>query len=306
MDKRITLRHLEAFRAVMLRRSVTAAAESLQVTQPVVTRLLAEFEARIDIRLFDRVKSRLVPTTEATLLLEDVHQSLLGIERIQNASQNVRFRRMLKLDIAAAPALAISFLPSAIAKFSADYPETLVSLRMYSSPIVLDMVQSDRIDVGFVMTSTDHTKFKGLVSLATGRWVVALPHGHRLASKVSLSPPDFVNESQVSLPTMLETRTKLDHLFISHRVQRRVNIETPFSFAAIKLVEAGAGLAIVDPLTACTYQGACVKFVPFKPDVPCEYSMVISSQRSSTLLLKPFVDTARAELKRILPRKWAL
>ena len=68
MDKKITLRHLEAFRALMLRRSVTAAAQSLEVTQPVVTRLIAEFEARIGVPLFERVKSRLQPTSAATLL----------------------------------------------------------------------------------------------------------------------------------------------------------------------------------------------------------------------------------------------
>ena len=34
---------------------------------------------------------------------------------------------------------------------------------------------------------------------------------------------------------MLETRTKLDSLFLVNRVQRRVNIETQISYAAIKL-----------------------------------------------------------------------
>lgn len=291
---------------MMLRRSVTAAAESLEVTQPVVTRLIAEFEARIGVPLFERVKSRLLPTSEATLLLEDVHQSLLGIERIKNASENVRFRRMQRLEIAAAPAMAISFLPGAIAKFSAEYPETLVTLQMHASPVALDMVQSERCDVGFVMVSSDHTKFKGLETLIAGKMVVAVPVDHRLACKDSISPRDFIDEPLVSLPTMLETSAKLDALFIAHRVQRRVNIETPISYAAIKLVEAGAGLSIIDPLTACSYKGRDVKFVPFEPAVRCEYSMVVSSRHSSTLLLKPFIDMARAEVKRILPRKWLL
>lgn len=306
MDRRITLRHLEAFRAVMLRRSVTAAAESLEVTQPVVTRLIAEFEARIGVLLFERVKGRLLPTPEATLLLEDVHQSLMGIERIKNASENVRFRRMLHLEIASAPAMAISFLPGAIAKYSAEYPETLVTLHMHGSPAALDMVQSERCDMAFVMVSSDQTKFKGLETLIVGKMVVAVPVGHRLAAKSALTPLDFVDEPLVSLPTMLETRTKLDGLFLAHRVQRRVNIETPISYAAIKLVEAGAGISIIDPLTACSYKGRDVKFIPFEPAVACEYSMVVSNRHSSTLLLKPFIDMARAEAKRILPRKWVL
>ena len=72
------------------------------------------------------------------------------------------------------------------------------------------------------------------------------------------------------------------------------------------LVEAGAGISIIDPLTACSYKGRDVKFIPFEPAVACEYSMVVSNRHSSTLLLKPFIDMARAEAKRILPRKWVL
>ncbi len=306
MDKKITLRHLEAFRALMLRRSVTAAARSLEVTQPVVTRLIAEFEARIGMPLFERVKSRLQPTSAATLLLEDVHQALMGIERIRNVSENVRFRRLQRLEVAAAPAMATSFLPNAIAKFSAQFPETLVTLHMQASPAALDMVQAERCDIGFVMLSPDHTRFKGLETLVIGKLVVAVPANHKLARKTSLHPLDFVDEPLVSLPTMLETRTKLDSLFVINRVQRRVNIETQISYAAIKLVEAGAGLAIIDPLTACSYHSPDVKFVLFEPAVPCEYSMVISNRHSSTLVLKPFIDLARAEAKRVLPKKWVL
>ena len=306
MDKRITLRHLEAFRAVMLRRSVTAAAQSLEVTQPVVTRLIAEFEARIGVTLFQRVKSRLHATPAATLLLEDVHQSLIGIERIQNASENVRFRRMQHLEVVAAPAMATSFLPSAIAKFSAQYPETLVTLHMSDSPAALDMVLSERCDIGFVMLSPDQVRFKGLETLAVGRMVVAVPLGHRLAAQSAVGPVDFMGEPIISLPTMLDTRTKLDTLFLTHRVQRRVHIETPISYAAIKLVEAGAGLAIIDPFTACCYPGRDVVFIPFQPAVPCEYSLIVSNRNSSTLVLKPFIDLARAEAKRLLPKPWSL
>ena len=90
MSMKITLRHLEAFRAVMVRRTVTGAAEMLGVTQPVVTRLIADLEQRIAIALFTRDKGRLAPTPEATLLFADVNQSLMGIERIANAASGIK------------------------------------------------------------------------------------------------------------------------------------------------------------------------------------------------------------------------
>ena len=306
MDRKITLRHLEAFRAVMLRRSVTAAAQSLGVTQPVVTRLIVEFEKRVGIVLFERIRGRLQPTSDAMLLLEDVHQSLVGVERIANAAENIRVRKLLHLEIAAAPAIAASFLPAAIAKFSADHPETLVSLYMHSSPTVLHMVQSARCDIGFVILPPDQTPHKGLQVLVVGKMVVAVPSDHRLASRKTLSPADFVDERQVALPPVAEARIKLDEVFLAHRVQRRINIETQISYAAIKLVEAGAGVAIIDPLTACGYGDSRVKFIPFLPDVACEYSIVVSARHASTLVLKPFIDQAREQIRQLLPKAWTL
>ena len=306
MDDRITLRHLEAFRALMLRRSVTAAAQWLGVTQPVVTRLVAEFEKRIGMVLFERQRGRLQPTSEAMLLFQDVHQSLVGIERIANAAVNIRARKLLRLDIAAAPAMASSFLPGAIARFSADHPETLVSLWMHSSPTVLNMVQNERCDIGFLMLPPDPIRYKGLEPLVAGKMVVAVPLEHRLAGRRQLMPEDFADERLVATPATVEARSRLDEAFMAHRVQPRINIETQISYAAIKLVEAGAGIAIIDPLTACGHQGSRVAFIPFVPDVACEYLIAVSARHASTLVLKPFIDLAREESRRMLPKGWAM
>lgn len=123
MENRITLRHLEAFRAIMVRKSVTGAAEMLEVTQPVVTRLIADLEERIALTLFTRTKGRLVPTPEAALLVKDVEQSLLSIERIANAATNIKSLKMGRLEIAASPNMALSFLPRAINSFTLAHPK---------------------------------------------------------------------------------------------------------------------------------------------------------------------------------------
>lgn len=148
MSMKITLRHLEAFRAVMVRRTVTGAAEMLGVTQPVVTRLIADLEQRIAIALFTRDKGRLAPTPEATLLFADVNQSLMGIERIANAASGIKALKLGHLEIAAAPNMALSFLPRAIASFSLERPETLITMHMHSSSTVLDILPERTLQSG--------------------------------------------------------------------------------------------------------------------------------------------------------------
>ena len=99
----------------------------------------------------------------------------------------------------------------------------------------------------------------------------------------------------------MEARTKIDSLMLSYGVNRRINVETPISSVITKLVEAGAGISIVDPLTASFYTGGLVKFIPFEAEHVNDYSLIISQRNSSTLILKPFIDHARREIRKMVP-----
>ena len=83
-------RQLEAFRAVILRHSITRAAEMLHITQPAVTRLILDLETEIGFSLFTREKGRLFPTSDALLLYQEVERSFVGVERIAHAAQQIR------------------------------------------------------------------------------------------------------------------------------------------------------------------------------------------------------------------------
>ena len=128
-----------------------------------------------------------------------------------------------------------------------------------------------------------------------------IPVGHRLATRKVLNPEDFEGESFISMAPLMETRMKIDSLMLSYGVNRRINVETQISSVVIRLVEAGAGISIIDPLTATGYTGDQVRFIPFKPDIVTDYSMVISPRNSSTLVLKPFIDHARREIRKMVP-----
>lgn len=301
VENRITLRHLEAFRAIMVRKTVTGAAEMLEITQPVVTRLISDLEERIAIPLFTRTKGRLLPTAEAALLFKDVEQSLISIERIANAASNIKALKMGYLEIAAAPSMALSFLPRAIASFTREHPDAVVSMHMHSSSTVLDMVQRDRCDLGFAMFPMRATRHGNSETLISAKMVGVVPVNHRLASRDVLHPEDFEGESFISLMPLMEARTKIDSVMLSYGVKRRINAETQVASVILKMAEAGSGISIIDPLTASGYTGTMLKFIPFTPAIINDFSIVISQRNSSTLILKPFIDHARREIRKMVP-----
>ena len=55
-------RQIEAFRFIMLRGTTAAAAAEMHISQPAVSRLLADLEDHLGFRLFERKKGRLLPT----------------------------------------------------------------------------------------------------------------------------------------------------------------------------------------------------------------------------------------------------
>ena len=98
------IRQLEAFRALILRQTVTRAADMLHISQPAVTRLINDLETDVGFSLFDRINGRLNPTPEAMVLFEEVERSFAGIDRIAQTAEQIKSLRRGSLHIAGAPA----------------------------------------------------------------------------------------------------------------------------------------------------------------------------------------------------------
>jgi len=77
----LNLNHLRIFQAVLRAKSVTAAAQELHLTQSGVSQHLKAFEEMLGVKLFDRIKGRMVPTAEAQALFERCQRSLSDIEQ---------------------------------------------------------------------------------------------------------------------------------------------------------------------------------------------------------------------------------
>lgn len=286
------IRQLEAFRAVMLHQTVTLASEKLHISQPATTRLLADLESSIGFRLFDRVKGRLHPTVEAEALFKEVQRSLIGVDRIARAADEIRDLRRGTLQIAAAPALSISFLPHAIAEYLKVRPEAEVTLTLHSSRSIVDMVIGQRCDVGFVVLSMNRTSPNGQ-RLLSALNVCALPTGHRLCALDVIRPRDLAGEPFIAHPRSGELRLQIDALFAEHGVDLNVLTECQISHSICSFVEAGAGVAVVDAVTAWGYRGTGVVFRPFEPTLTTDFALLTPPQRPAPLLLQPFITHVR-------------
>lgn len=301
MNPRITLRHLEAFRAVMLNKTVTNAAATLHVSQPVVTRLITDFEHRTGITLFERKRGRLYPTPEAYLIYEEVKRSLAGVSRITDIAADIRSLRRGNLKIAAAPSLGLDFLPQVIGRFLKEHPYARIQLLILGSPEVMERVRDGQSNIGYVILSL-HLQSNHCQLLMSTRMVCAIPKGHHLSNRSSITPQDLDGERFVSYAHMLDSRGIVDTVFATQGVERILDIETQSSYAMMRLVEAGAGVAVIDALTAVNHAHLdTVCFIPFESTIPMNYSLITAPDQSQSTLQKPFIDFMRKEMVKLIP-----
>src|SRR5262245_11623924 len=110
----VNFRQLETFRAVMVSGSASRASELLGITQPAVSRSIAELEESLGFPLFDRVRGRLVPTPEGQLFFKDVAASFAGLDRLRASAARIRDFGSGILRVASLAALGSTLVPRAI------------------------------------------------------------------------------------------------------------------------------------------------------------------------------------------------
>lgn len=292
---RINLRQVEAFRATMLTGSVTEAAALMAVTQPAVSRLLRDFQALLNMRLFEKRGTGLVPTAAATALYTEVERSFVGLDRIAAAAEEIRGRRTGTLRIAALPALANGWLPQFVGRFLQERQNINLSMFGVISPLVVDWVLNAQCDVGFAEIPIAHAGLQSVRMPALPR-VAILPQGHRLAAKTTLVPTDFRDENFVSLTTGTASRHLIDQAFQADDVRRVLRVETSLSEILCGIVASGLGVAICDPFTAREYQGRGVVSRPFLPRIEFEFAALFPPQRSPSPVALDLVEAVRRSI----------
>ncbi|WP_425037412.1 LysR substrate-binding domain-containing protein [Primorskyibacter sp. S187A] len=296
----LTHRQLDAFRAVIETGQVTAAATALNTTQPSVSRMISDLERSVGFMLFERRGRQLVPTTEALALYEEVERSFVGLAEISRVAADIRDFRTGSLMIAGMPALALKFLPDVIAAFIRMEPGVSVSLRTRSSQAVLQHVSSQQFDLGFATLDADHPAVTRR-PLYTAPMRAVLPLGHPLAEKTHLEPGDFHDQPFIALGAEIATRSETDVFFAARKARPRVVAEAQLSASICELVAAGAGLGIVEPVTAANFAAAGrVLSRPLHPEQPFQYDLLLPALREPSRLATRFLNLVERQFVELL------
>jgi DNA-binding transcriptional LysR family regulator len=283
----LNLRELEVFRAVMEAGGVTAAASELGITQPAASKMLRQAEERLGFSLFRRDRKQLVPTPEAHALLPELLGAFAAIGGLQRLAEALRAGRSGQLSLAAVPVLATALLPQAVQAFRAARPDVLVRLRAMTALEVVNQIADHQADLGVILGSSSDTRVETHL-LCTSEIGCALPEGHALASKRSLSLADLGGVPLISLGPQQPVGQLVQAAHVEGGMPGRISIEVSQSSIACALVRAGAGIAILDGfgLSEAEAQGLTARRLT--PRIPLDVTLVVARSRVSSRLALSF------------------
>src|SRR5690606_24029265 len=114
---------LSAFVAIADRGGFSAAAEQLHLTQPAVSKRIAQLEQVLDVRLFDRLGRQVVLTEAGRLLLPRARQMLAEADAARRALQDLGQEIGGRLSLATSHHVGLHRLPALLRRFTALHPK---------------------------------------------------------------------------------------------------------------------------------------------------------------------------------------
>lgn len=239
----LDLNLLRLFGAVYATRSVSRAAEMLDVTQPAVSQGLARLRAALNDPLFLRAGGGMQPTARADQLAEDVHDAMQMLETALRRSatfeprQTRRVFRLHMTDIG-----EMRFLPELMAAMREQAP--LARLETLPVPLaeLASALDRGRIDLafGFLPSLKDVRSTR----LFPDRYIVLLRRGHPLVKRADrpIGLDELARMDFVTVRTHAYTREALRSIDLEHRIRL-----TTEHFMGLTGVLHGTDLAVIMP-----------------------------------------------------------
>ncbi|MBA3895863.1 MAG: LysR family transcriptional regulator [Sphingomonadaceae bacterium] len=292
----MNFRQLEIFRAVMVSGSASRAAELLGITQPAVSRAIAELELRAGFDLFDRVKGRLVPTPEGQLFFADVTTSFVGLDSLRAAAARIRDFGSGTVHVASLAALGSTLVARAVRQFRIGNPQIAITLNIASSATVRDLVMNRQFDIGLAadevdLSGVDHSVF------ASFRAVCAIPADHPLAERERIHARDLDGMAFLALAPEDRARSRMNEAFEAAGVRPQIVVETPNSATICALALAGAGIGLVNPAAADGFQERGLIVRPFEPAVYFKAYILFRPDAQRARLVRDFTRALHEALR---------
>lgn len=289
------IRVLQYFLAVAREGSITRAAQTLNITQPPLSRQLKELEEELGKQLFIRGSKRITLTEDGMLLQKRAEELIELFEKtkdeIRSSDKNING----EVYIGSGETEGISFLSRAARRLQQDYP--LIHYHIYSGDASFVTKHLDRslIDFGLLLDPVDITKYDHIRLPAKDTWGVLMRRDSPLASKNHICAEDLWDK-----PLLLSNQTA-DSSEMSAWLKRdvsKLNIVATYEllYNASHFVKSGLGYALALDKIINTAGDPSLCFRPLSPVLETGLCFVWKKRQRFSRAANLFFNEVKKEL----------
>jgi DNA-binding transcriptional LysR family regulator len=241
------LRHLRTFVAVAEQGTVSKASLRLRVAQPALSRQISDLEAELGVRLFDRIRRRLVLTGEGEQLLEDCRAVLGAVSSLSERAQQLRRGDRGILRVAATPQTIDGIFSTFLHRFAERRPNVQIKLTEAVGADLESVLERGHVHltVSLIQPNQADSPFIDSFELSPLEFFAASAASLEIGTAGDVDIGRLAAYPLLLLDTSFYVRQTFDAACRLAGVKPSIFIESRTPHALLALAEAGHGVAIV-------------------------------------------------------------
>lgn len=289
------LRVLRYFLMVAREENITKAAQALHVTQPTLSRQMAQLEEELGVKLFNRKSHNIELTEEGVLLRRRAQEMMQLSEIIKDELSGSREELSGRIAIGAGELKSMDQLADIIAEFHEEYPK--VEFELYSGNVQGIKFQMDQglLDLGLLIEPVEIEKYDFLRMTQSERWGVLIPDNNKLAKLSAITAVDLKDQPLI-VSKSSSMRSELKSWFGDFGQELNIVNTYNLLYNSAMLMRKNIGLGLSLELHS-QYEG--LTFIPLEPELKLTSVLVWKSNQVFSPATTKFIDFSKKYLKSI-------
>lgn len=241
------LRVLRYFLAVAQKRNITKAAQELLISQPTLSKQLADLEDELGVQLFIRGHRQITLTDEGEYLQTRAREIT---QLAEQTALNIKGQEVISgtISIGAGESIAMERIMRVLSEIIKDYSDVKVRLISGNADEMETALQHGSIDFAVLMANRSLDNYHHLQIPESDRWGLVMRKDDSLANKAEITPEDLAD-----LPLLMSEQAIEEHRFQSWwgNLDRKMNIIGTYSLvfnAQLMVAQGSAYLVTFDHL----------------------------------------------------------
>lgn len=236
---------LETFLTLAKEQSFSRTAEKLNITQPAVSKRIANLERELNTQLIDRIGKQTTMTHSGTILQQHAFKLLQSMDDCKTAINNTTTQVEGILKIGVSHHIGLHRLPPYLKTFSNKYPQVQLKIQFVDSEQAYQLINEGELEIALAtLPPTENIHFSQK-TIWNDPLVFVVSGDHPLAQMSDLKLEMLADYPAILPSTSTYTGQLVDKLFTQHNCNINYHIETNYLEIIRMMVSIGLGWAVL-------------------------------------------------------------